>query len=222
MALSLASLAVLVATGLLAMALSRRPRWATAAGSAGAVAGCALGLVPALAALSGREWQARWPWTPPYGDLVIGIDRLSAFFLVPLFALAAVAALYGRAYLLIGNRRPLGPPALFFNLLVASMALIALARDAIVLLVGWEGLGLTSFLLVSFEHEKAEVRRAGWIYLVSSQLSAVLFIAFLVLLIGQAGGSDFAAFRRMVPPGPWRAAWLAALAVVGCGVKAGR
>jgi hydrogenase-4 component B len=221
MALSLASLALLVATGLLAMALSRWPRWATAVGSAGAVAGCALGLVPALAGLSGREWQARWPWTPPYGDLVIGIDRLSAFFLVPLFALAAVAAVYGRAYLLAGKRRPLGPPALFFNLLVASMALIALARDAIVLLVAWEGMGLTSFLLITFEHEKAEVRRAGWIYLVASQLSAALLIAFLMLLIGLAGSTGFAAFGHMAPPGPGLAAALAALAIAACGVKAG-
>src|SRR5260370_27376819 len=98
MALSLASLAILVATGLLAMALSRWPKWATALGSAGAVAGCALGLVPALAALSGREWQARWPWTPAYGDLVGGIDRRCAFFLRPPFAVSAVAALSGPAH----------------------------------------------------------------------------------------------------------------------------
>ncbi len=220
-ALLLASLAVLVATGLLAAALSRWPRWATGVGAAGAVAGCALGLWPSVAALSSGELQARWTWTPPYGDLLIGLDRLSAFFLVPLFALAAVAAVYGRAYLLSGKRRSLGPPALFFNLLVASMALVVLARDAIVLVLGWEAIGLTSFLLVTFEHEEAGVRRAGWIYLVASQLGAAAFIALLVLLIRQAGGTDFSSFHRMAPPGPWLAAGLAALAVVACGVKAG-
>lgn len=221
MTLLLAALAILVATGLVAAAISRWPRWATGIGSAGAVAGCALGLGPAFAGLSGQELLARWPWTPPYGDLVVGLDRLSAFFLVPLFTLAAVAAVYGRAYLLQGKRRPLGPPALFFNLLVASMALVVLARDAIVLVVAWEAMGLTSFLLVTFEHQQAEVRRAGWIYLVASQLGAMVFIALVVLLIRQAGGTEFSALQRMTPPGPWPSAGLAALAVVACGVKAG-
>ena len=221
MTLLLAALAVLVATGLLAAALSRWPRWATGVGSSGAVAGCALGMKPAITALSGGELLARWSWTPPYGDLVVGLDRLSAFFLVPLFALGAVAAVYGRAYLLQGKRRPLGPPALFLNVLIASMALVVLARDSMVLLVGWEVMGLTSFLLVSFEHQEAAVRRAGWIYLVASQLGAMVFIALLVLLIGQAGGTEFSAFQRMPPPGPWLSAGLAALAVLACGVKAG-
>jgi len=221
MPLLIASLAVLVASGLLGAGLSRWPRWATGVGAAGALAGCALGLSPALAALSGGELVAHWRWTPPYGDLVLGVDRLSAFFLVPLFTLAACAAVYGRSYLLHGKRRPLGPPALFFNLLVASMALIVLARDAIVLLVSWEAMGLTSFLLVSFEHQHAEVRRAGWIYLVASQIGAMVFMAFLFLLIRQAGSTEFSAFQRMTAPDPWLAIGLAVLAAIGCGVKAG-
>src|SRR5206468_926518 len=69
MTLLIASLAVLVATGLLGAGLSRWPRWATGVGAAGALAGCALGLAAALPALSGGESVARWRWTFPYGDL---------------------------------------------------------------------------------------------------------------------------------------------------------
>jgi formate hydrogenlyase subunit 3/multisubunit Na+/H+ antiporter MnhD subunit len=216
-----ASLAVLAASGLLAAVLSRWDRLATAVGTAGAVVGCALGLQPALKALSGEEFVSRWRWTPPYGELAIGLDRLSAFFLVPVLVLGAVAALYGRSYLLAGKRRPLGPPALFFNLLVASMVLVVAAREALVLLVGWEAITLTSFLLVSFEHEQAEVRRAGWIYLVAGHLGAAFLVALLVLLMRQAGATDFAAFQHMPQPDPWLAAGLAALALLACGVKAG-
>ncbi len=221
MALLLDSLALLVATGLFAAMLSRWPRWATGVGTAGAVAGCALGLGPSLAALSGGELVARWSWTPPYGDLVIGLDRLSAFFLVPLFALAAVAAVYGRAYFLGGKRRPLGPPVLFFNLLVASMALVVVARDAILLLVAWEAMTLTSFLLVTFEHEEAGVRRAGWIYLVAGHLGVACLVALVLLFARQSGGTEFAALRHMPAPGAGLSAGLFALAVLGFGVKAG-
>src|SRR5258708_29986167 len=114
-----ASLAVLATSGLLAAALSRWDRLATAVGTAGAVVGCALGLQPALKALSGEEFVSRWRWTPPYRELAIGLDRLSAFFLVPVLVLGAVSALYGRSYLLAGERRPLGPPPRFFHPLPA-------------------------------------------------------------------------------------------------------
>ena len=221
MALLLASLGVLALTGLLAAAGSRSPRWATGIGAAGAVVASALGLPPAVAALSGGETVMRIAWTAPYGDLVLGLDRLSAFFLIPVLVLSAVTAVYGRAYLLGGKRRPLGAPALFFNLLVASMVLALLARDAIVLLVAWEAIGVTSFLVVGFDHEDPEVRRASWVYLVASQIGAAVFIAFLALLIRQAGSTEFAAFARMPPFAPWAAAGLAVLAILGCGVKAG-
>jgi hydrogenase-4 component B len=221
MALLVASLGVLLATGILAAASSRSARWATGIGASGVVVACALGLGPAVAALSGPDTVVRIAWTAPYGDLVLGIDRLSAFFLIPLLVLSAATAVYGRAYLLGGKRRPLGPPTLFFNLLVASMVLVLLARDGIVLLVAWEAMGVTSFLVVGFQHDEPEVRRASWVYLVASQIGAAFLIAFLVLVMRQAGGTDFAAFLRMQPPGPWDAAALFALAMLGCGVKAG-
>jgi formate hydrogenlyase subunit 3/multisubunit Na+/H+ antiporter MnhD subunit len=216
----LAALAVLVGTGLVALLGSRSPRWATGAGAAGPVVACVLGLPQAFSALSGGELALRVPWTTPYGDLALGLDRLSAFFLVPVLVLAAIAALYGRSYLSSGKRRLLGPPAFFFNVLVASMVLTVLARDAILLLVGWELTGLTSFLLVTFEHRQEEVRRAGWVYLVASQGSGALLIA-LVVLIRLAGGAEFAQFQRMAPLGGWPGAGLVALAVAACGVKAG-
>ncbi|MFL5275411.1 MAG: proton-conducting transporter membrane subunit [Myxococcales bacterium] len=221
MALLLSSLAVLAATAVLAGAFSRSPRWATGIAAAGVVVAALLGLWPAIAALSGPETVIRVAWTAPYGDVVLGLDRLSAFFLIPLLVLAAATAVYGRAYLLGGKRRPLGPPALFFNLVVASLLLVLLARDAILFLVAWEASGVTSFLVIGFQHDEPEVRRASWVYLAAMQIGAAFVIAFLLLLMRQAGGTDFAAFLRMQPPAPWFAAALAALGIAGCGVKAG-
>src|SRR5258708_20689060 len=100
------------------------------------------------------------------------------------------------------------------------MVLVVAAREALVLLVGWEEIPLTSFLLVSFEHEQAEVRRAGWIYLVAGHLGAAFLVALLVLLMRQAGATDFAAFQHMPQPHPWLPAGLAALALLACRVKA--
>lgn len=222
MTLLLLALAALVASGLLAAALTPWPRAATAVGAAGVVAAAALALGPALSALAGAgALHARVAWSAPYGELSLGLDRLSAFFLVPLLAIAAAAAVYGRAYLLGSRQRLLGPPTLFFNLLVAAMVGVLLARDAVLLLVCWEVMSLTSFLLVTFEHEHAEVRRAGWVYLAAGEFGAVAFIAFLTILAGRAGGTGFEALAAAPAPGGALAAALAALALFACGLKAG-
>jgi hydrogenase-4 component B len=75
--------------------------------------------------------------------------------------------------------------------------------------------------LVTFEHEKAAVRRAGWVYLIATHLGAAfLFFAFL-LLARQAGGLEFEAFRRMPAFGADWSGAIFVLALVGFGAKAG-
>ena len=84
-------------------------------------------------------------------------------------------------------RRALGVPALCFNLLVAAMLLVLLARNSIVLLAGWEIMTLAGYFLITFEHELAEIRRAGWVYLIASHLGFGCLVALFVLLAGDHG-----------------------------------
>ena len=118
--------------------LSRGGRRAAWIGAGGAVAGCALGLIPALRVLflSAPE-SLQWPWSVPLASFHLGIDPLSAFFLLPTFGLSALAAIYGAGYL----RAESGARSaawLWFNLLVASMAVVVAARNGILFLVAWE------------------------------------------------------------------------------------
>src|SRR4051794_16789111 len=100
MGLLLPALALVLAGGLLALLFSRRPLPATVCGVTGVAAGCALGLVSAVNALgSGGESSLRLDWDGAHGPFVVGLDDLSAFFLVPVFGLSALAAVYGGAYL---------------------------------------------------------------------------------------------------------------------------
>ena len=83
-------------------------------------------------------------------------------FLLPILALSALAALYGRGYLgAYRGRTAAGAAWLFFNLLVASMALVVLARNGVLFLVAWEVMALASFFLVMFEDEQRGVRDGG-------------------------------------------------------------
>ena len=66
-------------------------------------------------------------------------------------------------------------------------------------LVAWEVMSLASFFLVTFEHEKASVRRAGWTYLVATHLGTAFLPLLFVLLGVQAGSLDFDAFAAAGP-----------------------
>ena len=75
---------------------------------------------------------------------------------------------------------------------------------------------------MTFEHEKAEVRRAGWVYLIATHLGvAFLFLAF--MLLGRQRGQPGV---RGISPAcrPSSAGWsglIFVLALIGFGAKAG-
>lgn len=219
MTLLLSALLVLIAGGAGALAAWRSERTATALGAGGAVAGAALGLVPALQVLAGMPLATLdLPWSVPGGRLALGVDALSAFFLVPIFAIGATSAVYGSAYL----RREAGHHSkaafwFWFDALLAAMAVVVTARNAVLFLVAWEAMALASYFLIVFHHERAEVRRAGWIYLAATQLGTAFLLAFFAALGRASGSLDFASFAARGSG----AGALFALALVGFGTKAG-
>jgi hydrogenase-4 component B len=216
--LILVAIGTVVVTGVLALVLVRAPRLAAAIAALGALAGGTLGLWTVVIVLrSGFTGEVAAQWAVPGGGLAVGIDPLSAFFLAPLFAIGALCALYGRSYL-----GPRAVPAAELNLLLATMALVVIARHALLFLVAWEVMTLLAYLLVTLDHGNAEVRRAGWAYLIASHVSVIALFGLFVALGARAGGSlDFASFAgAWRPPSPGTGGILA-LALVGFGIKAG-
>jgi hydrogenase-4 component B len=213
---------VLVVSGFASWLLSGNRR-ATWIGAGGAVAGCVLGLIPALRVLllSAPE-SLRLPWSVPLASFSLGIDPLSAFFLLPTFGLSALAAVYGAGYLRTETAEGRARAAwLWFNLLVASMAVVVTARNGMLFLVAWEIMTLASFFLVTLRHDRPEARRAGRTYLVATHIGTAFLLVFFLALSGTSGSLDFDLVERgattpLLAPGA-----LFLLAVVGFGTKAG-
>jgi len=223
MKLLLGAVGLLLLSGLAALLAGRFRRGSAALGAAGVVAACLLGSAPVLHVLSGGPALAyRVAWPVPGGAFAIGLDPLSAFFLLPVLVLAALAAVYGGEYMQeFGRRRSLGPPAFFFNLFVASMVMVLVARNGLIFLVAWELMSLSAYFLVTFEHDKADVRLAGWIYLVATHLGAAFLFALFLLLGRVAGSLDFVAYGQVATLGAGWSALLFVFAIVGFGAKAG-
>ncbi len=217
------ALIILLASGAIALVANRRPHLATAVGTAGTVLACTLGMVPVGQTLLGHHWTSlRLPWQEPTQDLILGLDPLSAFFLAPVLVLGALAALYGRTYLLAyRERKALGSATCSFSVLMAAMMTVVLARSTVLFLVAWEAMTLSSYLLVTFEHEEGEVRRAGLVYMVAAHVGEACLLAMFLLLDHRAGGLGFEAFAAMPLPSVGFSAIIFVLAAVGFGIKAG-
>jgi formate hydrogenlyase subunit 3/multisubunit Na+/H+ antiporter MnhD subunit len=216
----LTALCMLMAGGMLAMMTARWAKVCTVFGVGGAVLGGVVGVAGAVRTLMGEYAEVlKLSWDVPYGSLHLEIDVLSAFFLIPIFGLGAVGAIYGSQYLMAyKEEKRLGGAWFFYNLLVAGMAMVVTARNGVLFLVVWEVMSLASYFLVTFEDEIESVREAGWTYLVATHLGTAFLTAFFILLGKQTGSMEF---DRIGEVSPAMASVLFLLAVVGFGTKAG-
>jgi len=220
MPLLLLAFALLLCGALLPLCLRGRPGAPARAGTYAAVAASLSGLSAALPVLlSGEPVSVSFPWSVPLGSFSLVLDPLAALFLVPLFLLTGLGAVYGAGYLKAyeGRKDPALPWAAF-NLLTAAMLLVFTAVNAVLFLLGWELMAGASFLLVLFEHEKEQARKAGFIYLAAGGAGALLLMAMFALLGAGASSMDFASFS---PPAGGTASAVFLLALAGFGLKAG-
>ena len=203
MSLLLIALALIIIGGLLALAFCKNSFLSTILGAGGTVIGCIIGLIPVGQTIYyGDTTTIRLVWNIPYGSFFLKLDPLSAFFLLPIFVLSGLAAIYGREYMMAyRDKKWLGLSWFFFNLLIASMAFVCLAHNAILFLISWEVMALSSFFLVAFEYEKIEVRKASWIYMVASYIGTAFLLPMFLIFGSSAGSLDFDVFTQSLSSG---------------------
>lgn len=225
MCLILAAIGILLFLGLASLLTGSKPLLANILGAGGTVLGCLTGIIPSAWILwTGKQEELRLAWAVPYGSFSVQADTLAAFFLIPIFILCGLSALYGIQYMNTARyRKNLGQFWFFFNILAASMAMVAIAANGVLFLTAWEIMALSSFFLVSFENENESVQGAGWTYLTATHLGTAFLLALFLLLGNQSGVSslDFDLFRAARQDIAPIADVIFILAVVGFGAKAG-
>ena len=148
------------------------------------------------------------------------LDALSSFFLFLLGATTAGISIYAGGYLRKGEGSAPGLHCLIYHLFIASMAFVMLADDGYAFMVAWEAMALSSFFLVTSEHRQAEIRRAGYLYLLIAHIGAVGILLSFGVMAGSTGDYTFNAMRDFPTEGIWPTlAFL--LALFGFGAKAG-
>ncbi len=189
-------------------------------------------------ALGRPDSTATVPGPLPGVALAVRIDALSAYFVVVIAAISCCVAIYAAGQAgrppyqhahdsHPGRREHHGSPAARllsagYTLFVVSMLAVVTAANAFTFLVAWECMSLLSFGLVISQHQRRDVRSAGWVYFVMTHVAtAAIFGAFLVLYrsTGSFAFADWSAAAQTLPLGMRTLVFL--LALVGFGTKAG-
>ncbi len=209
-----------LALGGLGLARPSSVQWATRVlYPAGALVGLALAAV-ALAAIFSPAAELVLPLGLPDLPFHARLDALSSFFLLLLGAVSAGVSVYACGYFRQPQGTAPGLIALYLHVFLASMALVMVANDAYFFMVAWETMALSSFFLVTCDHQHAEIRRAGYLYLLVAHIGAIAILLSFGALQAGSGDYTFEHMRALQPTPGWAtAAFL--LALLGFGAKAG-
>ncbi|HLG13757.1 MAG TPA: hydrogenase 4 subunit B [Blastocatellia bacterium] len=200
-----------------------RPGLARVLGNTFALFGATVALGLGLAGAAGGTFEVVIPRLLPIGGVALGIDRLSAFFVVVIAVGAIPSALYALGYTRVYEKRhSLAGMGLAFNAFLAAMVLVPLARNVLTFLVLWEAMALASYFLVMTESEQRDTESAGWVYLVMTHAGFACLLVGFLLMSRAAGSMSFADWRGVSPAigGTTRHAVFLLLAL-GFGSKAG-
>ena len=184
------------------------------------LAGCVLSLAVLL---SGVPLHVTMPGLLPFGEMAIHADQLSAFFLGVISIVAVAASFYSFGYAgeYIG-RRNIGLLVFLYNLFLLSMVGVVLAAHAVLFLIVWEIMSLTTFFLINYEHENPASRRAAFLYVVMTHIGTAFLVIMFMVLYTSTGSLSFETWKGAAHRLPGVLPSVVFLcAVVGFGTKAG-
>ncbi|MEU5611973.1 NADH-quinone oxidoreductase subunit L [Streptomyces sparsogenes] len=157
-------------------------------GTALAVASFVIGAV-LFADMLGRDEHDRalhshlFSWIPVGGfraDVAFQLDQLSMTFVLLITGVGSLIHIYSIGYMEHDERR-----RRFFgylNLFLAAMLLLVLADNYLLLYVGWEGVGLASYLLIGFwQHKPSAATAAKKAFIVNRVGDVGLSIAIMLM-----------------------------------------
>nr|WP_246278575.1 NADH-quinone oxidoreductase subunit L [Phytohabitans rumicis] len=158
---------------------------AAALGVIGAAAAlvCAVALAAGNPVESSREWVRIGDFTITFGVLV---DQPAALVAIAVGVVALAVQVYSITYLAHDDRYP--PYAAQVGLFTAAMLLVVVADDLIMLLVGWEVMGICSYLLIGHDRTLPEAPAAAVKAFIVTRVGDVGFLLGIALL-GIGAGS---------------------------------
>jgi NADH-quinone oxidoreductase subunit L len=123
-------------------------------------------------------------------DVGMLIDPLSLTFCLLITGVGSLIHIYAVGYMNHdpGRRRFFA----YFNIFIAAMLLLVLANGYLVLYVGWEGVGLASYLLISYYYTRPTAATAAKKAFIANRVGDVGLSVAIMMMFAYLGSTDFA------------------------------
>ncbi len=159
----------------------------------------------------------------PFLSLSTHIDMLASFFILVITLIALFCSVYGIGYVKhFYGKYNIGVLGFFYHFFIASMVLVVSASNGLFFLIAWEIMSLASYFLVVYDRNDENNIKAGYLYLVMTQVGTVFILFALLLLYKFTGSFDFETIRSGVVLIPLSIKNIIfALTMIGLGTKAG-
>ena len=138
------------------------------------------------------QWFSVGSWEFPVGLLV---DPLSIVFVLLITGVGGLIHIYSMGYMAHDPKRRRF--FAFLNLFIAAMLTLVLADNYLVLFVGWEGVGLASYLLISFWQERPKAAAAGKKAFVMNRVGDLGMTMAIFSMLAMFGSSQFTVVSEM-------------------------
>jgi NADH-quinone oxidoreductase subunit L len=144
-----------------------------------------------------------WIESPPFrAELSFQVDALSAVMLLVVTGIGFLIHVYSLGYM--GHDEGMVRYFAYLNFFIFFMVVLVAADNLLLLFVGWEGVGLCSYLLIGFWHQDPVNTVAGNKAFVVNRVGDFGFLLGILLLVWELGGRgvwalDFAALRESAP-----------------------
>jgi len=150
--------------------------------------------------VAGVYQQLLWQWFSA-GNLSVSfslrIDALSLVFIFIITFVGALIHIYSTAFM----RQDLDYARFFacMNLFVCAMLLLVMADNLVLLYLGWEGVGLCSYLLIGFWYQVPANSNAANKAFIVTRIGDTAMLIGLFLLFKELGTLDIAAILQQAP-----------------------
>ena len=165
-----------------------------------------------------------YTWIPVKGihaDFMLHLDHLSMLMTLIITGVGFFILVYSNGYM--EHDRDYARFFAFMNFFVFSMLLLVLAGDLLLLFVGWEGVGLASYLLIGFWYERPAAAQAATKAFVVNRVGDLGFLLGILLTFTLFGTGNIAEINQRAgqefPSGAPIILLLTLLLFIGCTAK---
>jgi len=142
------------------------------------------------------------------------LDPLSAMMILVVTGIGTLIHVYSTAYMADEPRAGVARFFCYLNLFCFFMLMLVLGNNFLVMFVGWEGVGLCSYLLIGYWYEKTSASDAGKKAFITNRIGDWGFILGMFLIYTVFGTFDFRAIQNAAATMPIEAAHFGVLSFI--------